>query len=203
MKITFRPEGHAYEVDGRVVPSVTQILGTFNHGFDRVDPEILRAKQQLGTAVHRACELDDDHCLDVSSLHDKVRPYLDAWRKFRGDTKCEVIGNEQVVYHRSYDYIGTADRLLRLNSKKTVVDIKTGVRLPWAALQTAGYAMAWEDMNSLGGPFGIVKCESRASIHLHDDGTYDLYPHTDPADRNTFLAALQLSRWMRKTGAQR
>ena len=61
--MVFDEVAHAYFLDGKQLPSVTQLL-KFVVSFDFVPPDVLEAKRQLGVAVHKACELLDEDDLD-------------------------------------------------------------------------------------------------------------------------------------------
>ena len=54
-RLTFNQEFHTYRVDGRIVPSVTQLLddGTYAN----VNEEILKNAQERGTLIHKEIEM--------------------------------------------------------------------------------------------------------------------------------------------------
>ena len=193
-EITFDAAKHAYRVDGRPVPSVTTILSRFDRGLERIPQSVLERKGMLGTAVHRACELDDQGKLDESSLHDMVKPYVAIWRRFRAEVPFTIEHNEQWVYNDLHDYIGTADRIIRYQDARSVLDIKTGIKSPWHALQTAAYAAAAERA-------GGDAVTRRFCVHLMPDReTYHLVEHTTSSDRGTFMGAVALYHFMKRHG---
>lgn len=190
--VQFDPAAHRYTVAGRHVINVTSVLSFYNAELDHVAPEMLERARELGTYVHKACELDDLSTLNEAELDPLLEPYLRAWRRFKVDTGFECLAIEERVYHRLYDYAGTLDRrarLPRLDRYRWLLDVKSGAKSRWAGPQTGAYAQAHEAM-------GGEPIERRAAIYLHDDGTYDLQPHRDPNDRTTFLSALTLYRWL-------
>jgi hypothetical protein len=190
--IAFDEPTHTYTVEGKAMPSVTTILGVFNRGLDRVPTAILDQKARIGTAVHRACELDDAGQLDEASVHPVVAPYLQQWRLFRQRVRFDVISNEQRVFNPLHNYVGTADRIILFESDRSVLDIKTGIESPWHALQTAGYAAAAEQGEG-------VKIPRRFSLHLTPE-SYKLIEHKKPTDRPTFMAAVSLYHFMKANG---
>lgn len=192
MMIEFDEATHTYRVNGVAVPSVTTILSAFNRSLDRVPRDVLEAKAALGKAVHKACELHDADELDEASIHPSVAPYLAQWRRFRADVPFELIANEQILLNPLHGYIGTADRLIRLEGARSVLDIKTGVALPWHELQTAGYAAAAEKY----APEPVTR---RFSLHLTPD-RYRLIEHRKATDRPTFMGAVALYHWMKLNG---
>jgi CRISPR/Cas system-associated exonuclease Cas4 (RecB family) len=190
--IAFDAATHTYTVNGCRVPSVTQILKAFDRGLDAIEPDVLERKSRLGSAVHRACELDDDGLLDEASVHPLVRPYLAQWRAFRCDMAVEVIDNEHIVYNKLHNYIGTNDRLLRFSKyKRAVGEVKSGAKRAWHPLQTGGYAAAAETYDQ--------PVDGRFCLYLTPNN-YRLVPHEDPRDKAVFLNAVALYHWMKRQG---
>src|SRR3954463_4964548 len=84
---TFAEFDHSYEVDGIVVPSVTQVLSLT--GIDDVSGIPLHYLQRaagIGTAVHQACELLDEDDLDLDSLDPLIQGYVLGYQRFREET---------------------------------------------------------------------------------------------------------------------
>lgn len=186
--LNFDAASHTYQFQGRVVPGVTQILQPLVD-FSRVPPAVLEAKRDLGTRVHEACQFDDEDDLDEASVQDDVRPYLQAWRKFRLETGAEVIACEQRVFDAMRLFAGTLDRVIKYRGVKWVVDIKTALATPsTVGPQTAAYLRALND-------FSVIR---RAAIRLRPDGSYRLDELTDPNDWAVFNAALTLHNFKEK-----
>lgn len=191
-RIEFDPVAHAYRVDGRPVASVTQILGAvLGNDFERIDAAVLADAMARGTAVHYACELDDGNDLDYDGLHPRVRPYVDQYRRFKVESGATILAVERQLYNAAYNYVGTSDRKMIVNRKRATVDIKTGVKSPKAALQTAGYALAEEVCHE------AEPIEARYSLHLTPD-SYELVPHKDPNDRAVFLSVCNVYHWKKR-----
>lgn len=55
--LTFEEEGHIYRVDGKRVPSITQVI-KINHPdkYKDVDEEVLKRAARLGTEMHQAIQ---------------------------------------------------------------------------------------------------------------------------------------------------
>jgi hypothetical protein len=155
--VTLDERSHTYLVDGKPTPSVTQVLPSHWHF---VDPDELRIAGERGRHVHLACEL---HCkgeLDEASLDPELVPYLDGWKNFISDTgfvaqftekriesiihgflvvgMCDVIGTMQPLAPGKIRAI-ERQRMRRHGYPLCLVEIKSGVLLPTAALQTAAY----------------------------------------------------------------
>lgn len=193
MSLQFDPIAHAYTVDGVAVPSVTHILAPLND-LSRIPAATLEYKRALGTAVHAATELYDLGDLDESTVDPAVRPYLDAWVRFRTEMLLEIVGMEHRVYHAVHRYAGTYDRLAVMDGKLSVFDIKTGEMYPSYGPQLAAYKNAVEHETG-------KRVYGRYGIQLRDDGTYRLHEMTDKDDWPVFLSCLTLHRYRNKIAA--
>lgn len=185
--LTFDEPSHTYRLNGVVVPSVSQVIAPLYAGvFEAIKPDVLERKRQLGTAVHKACELDDKGDLDEDSLTPELRPYLDAWRTFRATHKVEVIENEKQLGHSGLRFAGTIDRILRIDGEKWLIDLKTTAMLyPPVKVQLAGYSLLYGEPTI-----------RRAAMKLKDDGRFVLDESDDPADDNRcFMGLLALHHW--------
>jgi hypothetical protein len=117
--VEFIADGHIYtdaRVDGigRLYPSVTTILKA--EGF--IDTRFYDDwSRDRGSMIHLATAYDDRNELDEENLDPVIRPYLEAWQKFRRESgfipeKIEVPGMSTV-----YRYAGTPDRIGELPGK--------------------------------------------------------------------------------------
>lgn len=189
--ITFDPIAHRYTLpDGRVVPSVTQILAAtgISADFEAIGArsafarEVLEAKRDLGTAVHADCHAWDDQDLDVEAVHLDVRPYLDAWIAFRANTGFAPEQRERIVYHPGLFYCGTLDAYGRIKSgKRILVDIATGDPAHSAKqYQTAAYAAASDEHQT----------DERWAVQLTPDNgvPYRIHVYSDWSDFGKFSA---------------
>ena len=191
--LTFDESSHEYRMHGKVVPSVTQILGVLSD-FSGVPEHILESARDRGTATHIACHLDDRGILDKESLSDEIIPRLSAWRKFKMDYPFEVIQSETPVYHPIYGYAGTPDRgiILADTLDEVVVDIKTGPISSPIGMQIAAYKDAMVNNNV------ISRDAQRWSVHLGADGKYKIKKWEDASDFTDFLAVLRTMRIIEK-----
>lgn len=194
MELEFEPDTHVYKVDGRVLPSVTGIISTL-YDFRYVDPAVLQAAADFGTAVHRMCELYDQDNLDLDSLSPALLPYLKAWQRFLSETRATVLEVEKQYHHKTLGYAGTLDRLLRIDRKKVLTDIKTVSRLsPAVGIQLAGYEGL---LIHNCGREDVV----RAAVQLRGDGTYRFQVYADPMEWPVFVSLITLQTWRRKYAA--
>lgn len=183
--LTFDEATHTYRLLGSVVPGVTQLLRPLVD-FSRIPADVLAAKADLGRRVHLATQLDDEDDLDEASVEADVAPYLEAWRRFRRETRCELLLVEKEVCEPVLMYAGTLDRVLAFKGAKWLVDLKTSFTTPMTAgPQTAAY---WRAL-------GDLSVTNRAALRLRPDGTYRLDPLTGADDWSAFMAALTLYRY--------
>ena len=185
-RLTFESRDHVYRLGDRIIPSVTQILA----GAGVVDSRWFNdGSRNLGDCVSQVTMLDDRGTLDESTVADVLRPYLDAWRKFKNDNAVEVLDVERRVHDAAHWYAGTLDRIAILNGSQVpvLVDIKTGCRYPWHPLQTSAYAAACGEHLD------------RGTVTLSVRG-YSWSTHHDYNDRNVFYAACAVYHWKSNHG---
>lgn len=186
MNIGFNEERHEYRVNGLIVPSVTQVLSSVGlPDLSGVPADLLEWKAGLGTAVHKATELDDAWDLDEDYLDPAIMPYLQAYRRFKLESKFKAVLIEGKVYHNIFGYAGTFDRTGFLNNKKVLIDFKTGLTDPRVVgPQTAAYVEA-----------GEMKYFTRYALKLNKDATYRLIRLDNKMDFQIFLNALNIYKW--------
>lgn len=183
-ELTFDETLHQYRLDGRMVPSVTQIL----RQCGIIDASWYTPEGTLrGTFAHEATALDDRGILDESTVDDVIWPYLHAWRLFRKESGGAIIDIERRVWNDDGLYAGTLDRLVMWHSRHFLLDIKTGAPGAWHALQTAAYAEC------------VGSRPKRASVYLKDTGRYSVVEHASLDDIGVFRAATALWHWKRNS----
>lgn len=187
--LTFDADSHTYRFCGKVVPSVTQILDGFVD-LSFIPRDVLERKRQIGTAVHKAIELDTAGELDEDSIDESWGGYFMGWRKFRAESGFEVSSSEQQLYSQKYGFAGTCDLIGTLpKAGLALIDAKTTTMLyPTVGPQTAAYAE-------------LANCPKakRYALQLTPDGKYDLAPLTNRNDWSVFQAALILHNWRKTT----
>lgn len=189
MQLDFEKAGHVYRLDGRVVPSVTEILRPLEN-FTMVPPAVLEAARIFGGHVHEACHLDDIEALEWDSLDPALVPYVLGWRKFLKDTGAVVIASEQPIAHATLGYAGTPDRLLSWGKRLVLPDIKSTTVVPrTVGPQTAGYAAAYQSQ------YGGREPE-RLCVQLKPDGTYSSHRRRESTDWSVFLSCLNVWRFL-------
>lgn len=121
--ITFEKENHTYNLDGRELISVTQLLQKMHISpdYSAVDHETLRASSERGSMIHAEIEAFNKRGeLGFTKELENYRSYLTA-----NGLKC--LRSEFIVFD---DIVaGTADLLLDEHGEKVIADIKTTASL--------------------------------------------------------------------------
>ena len=203
--LTFDEGTHQYWWDERRVVNVTLVLDRLLHIYDGVPAETLERARQQGIAIHRTIEWHLKSTLDTCPAW--LLPYIAAWQQFERDSAFQLESSEQRLYHRLFDYAGTADLFgwmrvgRRAQHKHVCIDIKRSF-LGGASigLQTAAYAGAYnQDMQ----PDDFEKrIEQRFAIRFLP-GKSPPYQLLELNDRDDFLnwtSLLRSYRWMEKHG---
>lgn len=120
-----------------------------------------KTRATLGTAVHAFCEQIDRGEITLADVPGPWRPDVAAYGRLMDDLGLEVVLNERTVMCRTYDIVGTLDRVVRLTKELVVrlpddslrvlpagtmliLDLKTGRTLEYGwreiAIQLALYA---------------------------------------------------------------
>ena len=184
--IRFDPVEGKYWDGAREVPRVSRILEETGHGFR--GPRGSDWHKEKGTLVHRATALYDAGTLDWDSLDATIRPYVEAWKKFKSDTGCKCIAVETILYSEDLDYAGTADRvcvLPKVSGREMILDIKSGGKTKDHRLQLGAYTAAWAD--------AALPRVSSANVYLKPSGKYSLTlfsPEETAANVADWLAVL-------------
>lgn len=187
-EVAFDTASHTYRVDGRVLPSVTQVLQILQD-FGGVPADVLERAREFGSHVHTAVDLDNRGELDEDSLDPALRPCLEAWRKFRADTGAVVVASELRLADSVLGYAGTLDTLLVIRSRHALVDVKTGLVPRTVGPQLAAY-------DHLLRANGRPRPTRRLCVQLCADG-YRVHDCKDPADWPVFMSALNCHKFMR------
>lgn len=182
--LKFYDETHQYEIDGIVVPGVSQIIRFLSREvYGDVSKYLMENAADRGTRVHEACE-SLDRTGEVECDAD-IAPYVEAYAKFLQEHEVKWLMIEAPLYNPELMYAGTIDRYGYVDDTLVLVDIKSSssvnTRLITAQLN------AYEKLPEKA-PEKLYK------LHLRNDGTYVYRPI--PKDDSTFMACLALHRAM-------
>jgi hypothetical protein len=174
---------HEYFVDGTRLPGFSEIaekMGLVKY-FNRDEFYLAR-----GQAVHVATAMMDMGILDEESVDERIRGYVNAYRKFRDEQPFhEWKHTEESLNHPIYRFCGTPDRFLPL------LDIKTGASDP---IQLEAYAELLRANSYDPGRQGYM-------LRLKEDGTYKLETHRyDRKLLGVFLSAVSVFHYRKERG---
>lgn len=182
--VSYDDETHSYTVDGKRVPSVTEVTSILTAGkYADSNAAMLAQAQRRGTEVHDLClAIDCGVPPDELDIPPELVCYINAYLAFLRDWSPEWDYMEKMVW--TEHYAGRADRIGRIDGKSVIVDIKTAGnmdRLSKLALyfQLCGYADAWRSMGN-GAPdrtLGVqLKRDGKYTIHRSEDTVKKYFP---------------------------
>jgi len=119
--IDFDESTHTYTIEGRKIPSVSEILNTVLGGnYDQVPEKILKQASEKGTLVHFEIELFEKD--GVAGFTEEFLQYLNC----KKENAIKVFDMEQVVYNdKIVEYAGRYD----ISTNDSLIDIKTTYKL--------------------------------------------------------------------------
>jgi len=155
-------ENHVYRIDGRVVPSVTQIIS-----------EVMRPKMwgctewhmDRGAAVH-ACAAMIAQCIEFEH-DDQIDGQVQAIYKWHAKNRpCEAMCELPVMHvSTAFCYAGTLDLVFKRKTGKVALLDWKGSFSGCEKWQLAAYAKAYEQQ------YGY-KVSELIAVHTKEDGTY-------------------------------
>lgn len=163
--LNFNPETHIYSIDGKTVPSVTQIISAVGlYEFDYISRESLAVAAERGRIVHDITAMHDRGELDESTVDEELAGYYAAYVAWLKESNYPAPTRiEEKVYSAQYNYAGTLDRGFADGS---VLDIKTGKKTAVTGLQLSAYFLA-QQTSTVGKPKDLI------GLYLERDGTYE------------------------------
>jgi hypothetical protein len=201
--LLFDPVRHRYTApDGRVIPSVTQILRAtgVSTNFEALpNQRQIALKRDIGTALHADAHAFDDDDIDEATVHEEVRPYYDAWKVFRANYGDLVpIERERILFHEPLWFCGTMDGIFGSRTEaagkirifppgadtpfllegrtRILIDLKTGdPDDAGGRYQLAGYKMAWEHEH----PGQIITARWAVELVPERKVPYRVHPYDD------------------------
>lgn len=145
---------HTYSMDGRIVPSVTQVLNdVIGVPYQASDWHLER-----GRAVHACAAMI---ARGEAFEHDaRISGQVDACRRFLAFTSAPVIEVETPHFSKPHGFAGTADLVLSIGGRPTIIDYKASAT-PLLKYQLAAYGL----LTGIKYGFGVV---------LHEDGSFSV-----------------------------
>ena len=137
--IKFNEDKHEYKVNGKVVPSVSEIMkvATCLYYTDDIPQRVLELACMKGSAVHKAIE--DFLLFEEYTINPRYQDIFKQFLKWYNNYKPEII---KVEYKMSNgEYAGTCDLICKIDGKVIGIDHKTSseIHTKMIAIQEAGY----------------------------------------------------------------
>lgn len=176
-----------YTIDGVDYLSTSSVLRLSPWGrLDHVPPAALEYGRVRGQYVDEACRMADDGTLDWDALDPKLRPYVEAWERWKGEAGWVTEATEELVIHEDTRTFGYIDRrgLLGAGEWPTVIDIKTSVAITDKDLMQVASYLPWD------GSGGIVVQLTKRGVPVEH--------HVDRAEHLSRFKALaaEAHRWV-------
>lgn len=172
MNLEFDQASHIYKLDGKIIPSVTQILGELVPIQYKPNDWYLKR----GRAVHACAAMIARG--ELFNYDDRIKGQVHAIQKFFDEVRPEILAVEKMVYSKPYRYAGTLDLYVKIGTKFCLVDYKSSISIEHIGLQLGAYSLAM---------FPIVI--NGIGIAIKEDGTYSMTePINLPYYRREFLA---------------
>lgn len=127
VRIDFDEAEHAYTLDGRRLPSVTQIMKPMSLiAYDGISSGTLDTAADRGTRAHE--QISNIIMYGVRETDEDTEPYIRAFERFREDYNPAFVASEYRCYHKTMDYAGTADILAVVDGDRSdgidLIDLK-------------------------------------------------------------------------------
>lgn len=193
----FDDVAHRYSHEGRVAPSVTQMLA----GLGLTPPYAPdRGQKARGTAVHKAAELAVCNRLDYAGTSPEIIPYINGLMEKAEEMKIRPIFTEIRGIHTAEWFAGTIDLFCTVyDSDLAVIDYKTGVPPRCCELQTAGYGelMLFIESMQPNPRFTRANMPRRFSMQLTPNRAI-VRECKDSFDFPAFIGAVRLYKWQQE-----
>lgn len=197
-ELIFDPATHIYEVRGKRIPSVTQVLQEmlatetrFYKSQDRIRGSRVHSLcAQISHLQHPLSENEWDETCDIP----EAVPYGRAFSRWCSELDFEVLHSELPLYSESLGVAGCADLIgicRKMGGKVILVDTKTGTVPPSVDLQTAAYQRLALDSTG-------IKVDARYSLQLRAEserGEFKFRECGSQSDINVFIGLLNGYRW--------
>lgn len=136
-ELTFDSKLHRYFLDGREIPSVSEIMKPLTEMYYQKIPEKIIEKARIrGSAIHESIE----NYILFNSINEEYRQYVEMFIQFMNEEQLQVVRNEFML--TDGNYAGTIDLLLKTKYGDLIlVDMKatSKINTELLELQLAGY----------------------------------------------------------------
>ena len=145
----FDEEKHEYSIDGKIIPSVTDICSPISSDrFNSIPQQILERARNRGSLVHELCEeylLTGD--IEVEELDPEVLNYIYSFVEWYKTYRPKILYTELQIF--SEEFCGTLDLVAEIDNKILLIDYKTTSVIDKKSLsvQLCGYKKLCEIKN--------------------------------------------------------
>ena len=185
--LQFDEAKHLYTINGKIIPSVTQIISAVGlYEFDFVSKRTLAIAAERGRIVHTYIEWFEQGILDDNSIDPELAGYFRAYlsAKASGELPEQPDLIEYRSYSEKYQYAGTIDQVF--TAENWIHDHKTGLPSPSHGLQLSAY---WLMLH----PDFREKPEHLTCGYYRPDGSYKIVDY--PYEPMEWLAVVADFRW--------
>lgn len=191
MTLEFDETTHTYWVDGRPVPSITQIVAPLGKDYDEPDDDHLEitieAAAERGTALHAyiAHRLNGGEA-ESFELPDDYAGYADAADLFLSEHNIEPLLIETPLC--CGEFAGTPDLVAELDGETAIIDYKfvSALAKSKVGAQLGGYLELCVENG--------IEPQKLAAVQFLRDGKYRFYRAQKNAAESAFRACLELYR---------
>jgi len=180
-EVRFDSDLHKYWIDGIEAPGTSAVLRAAGI-LDGATMDLIPDKyRQRGLYVHEFTEALDlgQIAEDTPVPLDSIKPYIDAWRRFKREARPTILAVEELVCDRLRRFATRVDRRVILNGSEGTINLKTGGKYPHYPIQVALESMCYR--------VGM----RRWCVYLSKEGAYRLEEHTDPRDFRVAESAIR------------
>lgn len=156
--VMFLEECHSYFLNGKKLEGITGMLERqlFPKKYDNVPKKVLDNAAELGTAIHKGCQMYDEVMIDNGL------PQVAVYKKLleKEFPNTQVIANEYIVTDGEY-FASPIDKVFQIEENLVaIVDVKTTYELDkeYVSWQTSIYKYLFEKQNpgiKVGGLFAL------------------------------------------------
>ena len=181
-----------YTVNGIVVPSVSKILQPLSmQGYKGIDKDVLDFAAERGKSVHFSIELYDD--TGYEEVREDCQGYFEQYRAWKDKYKPEILATEYRFYHPVLWYAGTVDKVVGIENKIILLDLKTTAQINewYLGPQLAAYAFGLSTND--------IKIDDVMVLHL----TPEKYTFEPIAERlDIFMQCLKIHNFLKEKGVK-
>ena len=145
--VMFLEECHSYILNGKELKGITGMIERqlFPHKLDGIPASVLKNAAELGSAIHKACQMYDEIMIDNGL------PQVAVYKKLleKDFPTSKVIANEYIVTDGEY-FASPIDKVIQVGEDMVVIaDVKTTYELDkeYVSWQTSIYKYLFERQN--------------------------------------------------------